>query len=67
MDNVCRQVIERHLLRNLPGVFGPERVAGYSDEDLQRIAGERPQRTERRKELQAMLVNLDEALEVLKR
>ena len=39
MDNICIQVIERHLLRNLPAMFSPETVAAYTDEELGRIAG----------------------------
>ena len=35
IDNVCRQVIERHLLRNLPDIFLPQRIAGLGDEELQ--------------------------------
>jgi hypothetical protein len=42
VDNVCRQVIERHLLKPLPTIFCPESVASIEDEDLNRIAAEAP-------------------------
>ncbi|KAK9578591.1 hypothetical protein V6Z92_009264 [Aspergillus fumigatus] len=34
VDNVCRQVIKRHILTNLATVFNPMTVSGFSDEDL---------------------------------
>jgi hypothetical protein len=43
VDNVCKQVVERHLIRDLPKVFQPESIVLLSDEDLRRIAAE-PQR-----------------------
>lgn len=58
VDNVCRQVIERHFLGNLPGIFSPHTVADYSDDELERIAGERPEVVEKRKRLNEQLQNL---------
>lgn len=66
-DNVCRQVIERHLLRNLPDIFSPQIVAGYTDEELERIAGERQDIVEKRKALMEQLKNLRAGLNDLKR
>lgn len=43
VDNVCRQVIERHILAKLPSVFDPVTVSTYSDEDLLRLAAESSQ------------------------
>lgn len=40
MDNVCRQVIERHLLSGLPSVFDPALVSTLSDTDLLKLAAE---------------------------
>jgi hypothetical protein len=60
VDNVCKQVIERHLLRPLPKLFSPEIVAGYSEGELLRIAAESPQNLARRsylKELRETLTN----------
>ncbi|XBQ87869.1 hypothetical protein V6000_003509 [Aspergillus fumigatus] len=42
VDNVCRQVIERHILTNLPTVFNPMTVSSFSDEDLVCLATESP-------------------------
>jgi hypothetical protein len=43
VDNVSKQVVERHLLRPLPNLFSPETVAAYTDEDLSRVAAESEQ------------------------
>jgi hypothetical protein len=66
VDNVCRQVIERHLLRNLSDIFSPQSVAGYTDEELSRIAGERPEVVEKRKRLHEELKNLKAGLKDLR-
>ena len=58
VDNVCKQVIERHLLRPLPNLFSPEIVAGYSEDDLHKIAAESSQVLAKR----AYLHDLREAL-----
>ncbi|KAJ5719304.1 Dynamin family protein [Penicillium malachiteum] len=42
VDNVCRQVIERHLLAPLPRVFNPTLISSYSDEYLVHLAAESP-------------------------
>lgn len=67
VDNVCRQVIERHLLRHLSKIFSPEDVAGYSDEKLQRIAGERQDVAIKRRELQEQLDTLNAGLQDLRK
>ncbi|EMC92587.1 hypothetical protein BAUCODRAFT_26966 [Baudoinia panamericana UAMH 10762] len=67
VDNVCKQVIERHLLRHLPAAFSPQSVAMYSDEELQRIAGEKSDIVETRKQLQEQLVSLNAALAELRK
>ncbi|KAK5691793.1 hypothetical protein LTR17_025545 [Elasticomyces elasticus] len=67
VDNVCRQVIERHLLHNLPDIFSPQLVAMYTDEDLERIASERPDTVEKRKQLQEQLTNLKAGLDDLRK
>ncbi|KFY61302.1 hypothetical protein V496_05072 [Pseudogymnoascus sp. VKM F-4515 (FW-2607)] len=40
VDNVCRQVIERHILSNLSNVFSPTTVMSFLDKELLRIASE---------------------------
>ncbi|KAK3686472.1 hypothetical protein LTR37_019791 [Vermiconidia calcicola] len=67
IDNVCRQVIERHLLRNLPDIFSPQRIAGLGDEELQRIAGERVDVVEKRKQLTEQMTNLKAGLNDLRK
>ena len=62
VDNVCRQVIERHLLRPLSTLFSPEMVAGYSDADLMRIASESSQTLAKRKQLRDLHSSLMESL-----
>ncbi|TKA74100.1 hypothetical protein B0A55_11064 [Friedmanniomyces simplex] len=65
--NVCKQVIERHLLRNLPDIFSPKIVAMYTDEELERIAMESPGVVEKRKQLREQLANLAAGLEDLRK
>ncbi|KIW22041.1 uncharacterized protein PV07_12559 [Cladophialophora immunda] len=67
VDNVCRQVIERHMARPLPSIYSAETVAGLSDEELVRIAGETPQRSVKRKQLQDLQRNLQSSLVDLRR
>uniref|UniRef100_A0A093UMF5 Interferon-induced GTP-binding protein Mx2 n=1 Tax=Talaromyces marneffei PM1 TaxID=1077442 RepID=A0A093UMF5_TALMA len=59
VDNVCRQVIERHILAKLPNVFDPITVSAYVDDDLVRLAAESHQTRNRRNEA----LRLQEALE----
>ena len=67
VDNVCRQVIERHMLLSLPDIFGPETAAAYNDEDIQRIGAEMPENILKRRQLHELRVNLVESLLRLKR
>ena len=67
VDNVCRQVVERHLLRPLPEIFCPERVALFADEELERIAAESLTLIDRRKELQELKESLTSSLRDLRR
>ncbi|KAJ5807942.1 Dynamin [Penicillium riverlandense] len=59
VDNVCRQVIERHILATLADVLDPAVVSGYSDEELLQLAAESPQTRRRR----ADALELQQALE----
>lgn len=67
VDNVCRQVIERHLLRGLPDIFTPQEVAGYADAELNRVAGERFDIVAKRKHLGEQVDMLKQGLEDLRR
>lgn len=62
VDNVCRQVIERHLLRYLPSIFCPESVAAYSDDELQRVAGETSAIAAKRRHLESLRDDLKPGL-----
>lgn len=64
---MCKQVIERHLLRPLADLFSPELVAGYTDPDLVRIAAESPQTSANRKSLYQLRDDLVESLAELDR
>jgi len=59
---VCKQVIERHLLRPLPALFSPETVAAYDEESLSRIAAESEQAMAKRKRLLDLHKGLMESL-----
>jgi len=67
VDNVCRQVIERHLVRGLPNAFEPETVIMLGEDELRRIAAEPANNAERRKELQGLLESLNGSLEDLQK
>ena len=67
MDNVCRQVVERHLVHGLSAIFCPETVAGYNDEELQDIAAEMPEDVVKRKQLHELHNNLEMSLRALQR
>lgn len=62
VDNICRQVTERHLLANLPEIFAPTSVIKFSDEDLERIAAEPVKQKDRRAALVALAKGLRESL-----
>ncbi|KAK1987081.1 vacuolar sorting protein VPS1 [Colletotrichum cereale] len=51
IDNVCKQVVERHILVPLPEIFCPTTVSQFSDEDLLRIGSEPESEVNRRQKL----------------
>lgn len=65
VDNVCRQVIERHLLTGLAKVFDPIYVSQLSEEEVLTIASETPRIRDRRIELQDLAQVLEETLSEL--
>ncbi|KAK0301796.1 hypothetical protein LTR01_009150 [Friedmanniomyces endolithicus] len=67
VDNVCRQVIERHLLSGLSGLLSPREVAGYADDELTRIAGERPDVALKRRQWQEQLETFRAGLKDLRK
>lgn len=66
VDNVCRQVIERHLLTGLAKVFDPVYLSQLSEEDVVTIASETAQIRDRRIELQGLSQALEESLQELR-
>ncbi len=66
-DNVCRQVIERHMLGDLPSIFSPNVVATCSDEELERIASEPLASIEKRTEKETLAKGLRDSLRELRR
>ena len=67
VDNVCKQVIERRLLKNLPQIFCPANVAALKDEELNRIAAEKPENVKKRKALQDLVTKLEDSLADLRK
>lgn len=65
VDNMCKQVIERHLLRHLPEISSPQCVAGYTNSDLERIASETTNTVMRQKQLRELHANLTASLHEL--
>ncbi|KAI9805818.1 MAG: hypothetical protein M1825_000432 [Sarcosagium campestre] len=66
VDNVCRQVIERHVLSDLPEVFSTTQIANYDDEELKRLAAEPQRIIDERTRLQSLLEGLNESLNDLR-
>lgn len=62
VDNVCRQVVERHILATLPNIFAPTTVMELSEEDLVRIASEPEKQRERRLALLTLAEGLKESM-----
>jgi hypothetical protein len=58
VDNVCKQVVERHKIRNMPKVFQPESIIILGNEDLRRIATEPSSNVEKRQESKHRLNHL---------
>ncbi|KAJ5558985.1 dynamin GTPase [Penicillium sp. DV-2018c] len=65
VDNICRQVIERHIIAKLPSVFEPVLVSGYETEELLRMAAESAQVSARRDEARHFQKVLEKSLEDL--
>ncbi|EEH40547.2 hypothetical protein PAAG_09000 [Paracoccidioides lutzii Pb01] len=61
VDNVCRQIMERHIVRNLRHLFTPTDVLAFSDEEVELIASEPNSRQDRRKELKILEKHLEES------
>ena len=65
VDNVCRQVVERHMLSGLVAVFDPVCVGRLSNDELLSIASESDHLRARRKDLQAIKKSSEESVREL--
>ena len=65
VDNVARQVIERHILAPLPKAFCPNSVSQLADEELLRIGSEPKDQAARREKLMALTEDLRKSLKQL--
>ncbi|KAL7795108.1 P-loop containing nucleoside triphosphate hydrolase protein [Trichoderma ceciliae] len=67
VDNVARQVIERHIVAPLLNAFCPNSVSQLSDEDLLRIGSESEREIEKREKLIAQTQGLKKSLRDLQK
>ncbi|EHK49618.1 hypothetical protein TRIATDRAFT_50358 [Trichoderma atroviride IMI 206040] len=67
VDNVARQVIERHIMAPLPSAFCPNSVSQLSDEDLVQIGSESEKQIARRAKLTAEAQGLKKSLRDLQK
>ncbi|KAH0421643.1 dynamin GTPase [Colletotrichum camelliae] len=65
VDNVCRQVIERHILALVPGFFSPTVVSHMSDAEVLKIGSEPDRQRARRAELSSLAERLRDSLSEL--
>ncbi|KAF3179721.1 hypothetical protein TWF788_007025 [Orbilia oligospora] len=65
VDNVCRQVIERHILRDLAELFSPVGIPKYSDEKIKALAAESEESHRKREELKRLKETLESGLKIL--
>lgn len=67
VDNVARQVVERHIISPLPKAFCPNSVSQLSDEDLERIGSEPDAQRQRRDLLSRRAESLRKSLSELQK
>ena len=62
VDNVCRQAVERHIVKKLLNVFQPSIVLELSDLEIERIAAEPTALKDERRELTELVDALTKSL-----
>lgn len=67
VDNVCRQVVERHIIAPLPKIFSPVTVSRFTDDELLQIGAESEKQNRKREELRSRANKLRSSLENLQR
>ncbi|SPJ90330.1 related to dynamin GTPase [Fusarium torulosum] len=65
VDNVARQVIERHIMSDLPNAFCPDNVSQMTDERLLNIGSEPEKQIQRRQKLIGITQGLRQSLAAL--
>jgi hypothetical protein len=65
VDNVCRQVVERHIMRPLSDILSPMVIAEMSDEELLEIGSESAAKQLARQKLVAFIDCLRASLKEL--
>ncbi|EWC48887.1 hypothetical protein DRE_00192 [Drechslerella stenobrocha 248] len=62
VDNVCRQVVERHILVDLPDIFTPVNITQFSDTKVVDLVSESIESRNKRQELQDLRTKLQAGL-----
>ena len=65
MQNVITQVVERHLLQGLKGIYGWRQVYRMSNETVLAIAAESKETRDARVELKSKLLAIEESRDIL--
>jgi hypothetical protein len=65
VDNICRQVLERHVVKKLEMIFHPTMVGTLPDPIITKLAAESPQNTAKRQELGIRIQALEKSLHLL--
>ncbi|KAI6601853.1 hypothetical protein MCOR12_004140 [Pyricularia oryzae] len=67
VDNVCRQVVERHIIAPLPKIFSPITVSRFTDDELLQIGAESEKQNRKREKLKNRANKLRSSLKNLQR
>ncbi|KAI6269017.1 hypothetical protein MCOR27_009913 [Pyricularia oryzae] len=67
VDNVCRQVVERHIIAPLPKIFSPITVSRFTDDELLQIGAELEKQNRKREKLKSRANKLRSSLKNLQR
>ncbi|KAI6292488.1 hypothetical protein MCOR33_009822 [Pyricularia grisea] len=67
VDNVCRQVVERHIITPLPKIFSPITVSRFTDDELLQIGAESEKQNRKREKLKSRANKLRSSFKNLQR
>ncbi len=65
VDNVCRQVVERHIMTPLPDILSPINISELSDDELLGIGSESETKQVTREKLLVFMESLRASLKEL--